>query len=107
MMSDQPAHFASSPSSTPSSSRACRSVKLAWTDERSGEQLIVSIRGGAGMLDGLAAEGFAVVDGALPEIGSASVSESTLAGAALPAWAASTGRTPKSRTDAHGDVRAT
>ena len=38
--------------------RSCRSLKLAWTDPRSGDNLTISIRGGESFLAGLEREGF-------------------------------------------------
>jgi len=38
--------------------RSCRSLKLAWTDPRSGDNLTISIRGGEQLLAGLEREGF-------------------------------------------------
>jgi hypothetical protein len=38
--------------------RSCRSLKLAWTDPGSGDNLTISIRGGEQLLAGLEREGF-------------------------------------------------
>lgn len=38
--------------------RSCRSLKLAWTDPRSGDNLTISIRGGEQLLAGLERDGF-------------------------------------------------
>jgi len=42
----------------PAPVRSCRSLKLAWTDPRSGDNLTISIRGGEQLLAGLEREGF-------------------------------------------------
>jgi hypothetical protein len=122
MMSEQSANFASTSSAPDSStlsaataarSRSCRSVKLAWTDERSGEQLIVSIRGGAALLDGLAAQGFSVVDGASEaptsgaRVGAAGAANAKFSASTLPVRPASNGDARLSQAEVRGEARAT
>lgn len=62
MMSEQQP-LASDSRTNNAGSRSCRSLKLAWTDEDTGEQLTLSLRGGARMLRGLEQLGFQLVEG--------------------------------------------
>ncbi len=68
MISDQPSALDTSRANAPAS-RSFRSLKLAWTDADSGEQFILSVRGGARLLGGLQKAGFELVgeDAALPD----------------------------------------
>lgn len=67
--------------------RSCRSLKLAWTDPRSGDNLTISIRGGEQLLAGLEREGFTQLAdeqrSALPGFTSASRSAGPRAGGIL------------------------
>lgn len=42
-------------------SRSVRSIVLGWTDRESGEEVVVDVRGAAGLLAGIEAQGFVVL----------------------------------------------
>lgn len=52
-------------------SRCVRSIVLGWTDRESGEEVVIDVRGAAGLLEGIEAQGFVVLrEESAPLVGS-------------------------------------
>ena len=62
--------------------RSVRSVVLGWTDEETGEQVVVDVHGMAAYLDGLEAQGFVVLRDDGTQLARPGRGEHTAAGAA-------------------------